>query len=106
MASRDRTSRDRVQRRPTADSRGRLIFLPDTAGVSYKLDHVKTGIVPQMLDIPGAGCGTSTMRVISRFRATISMGYSSSEGSRVVHVPLPYVEVVRLDRLRRPDQTS
>ena len=28
-------------------------YLPDTAGVTYQLGHVKTGIVPQMLDRPG-----------------------------------------------------
>ena len=28
-------------------------YLPDTAGVTYQIDHTKTGIVPQMLDRAG-----------------------------------------------------
>lgn len=77
-------------------------YLPDTAGVTYQIGHVKTGIVPQMLDRPGR-----------RMRYFHNAGYFEVSGDDFdailqlsgpsTYVPLPYIEVVRLDRLRRPD---
>ncbi|MGO9343275.1 MAG: DUF1839 family protein [Acidimicrobiales bacterium] len=77
-------------------------YLPDTAGVTYQLGHVKTGIVPQMLDRQGR-----------RMWYFHNAGYFELSGDDFdailqlsgpsVHVPLPYVEVIRLDRMRRPE---
>jgi len=78
-------------------------FLPDTRGVSYQIDHVKSTIVPQMLD-PEA-------RRMGYFH---NAGYFELEGDdfdgvfrlgRHAEAPglPPYVELVRLDRVRRND---
>ena len=78
-------------------------FLPDTRGVSYQIDHVKSTIVPQMLD-PQA-------RRMGYFH---NAGYFELEGDdfdgvfrlgRHAEAPglPPYVELVRLDRVRRND---
>jgi hypothetical protein len=78
-------------------------FLPDTRGVSYRSDHVKTTIVPASLD-----------------RSTRSLGYFHNSGYYELDgddfdglfragdhedpaaLP-PYVERIRLDRIRRHD---
>ena len=78
-------------------------FLPDTRGVSYRTEHVKSTIVPQMLDRAG--------RRLGYFH---NAGYYELEGDdfdgafrlgdHAEHPGLPpYVEVVRLDRVRRDD---
>ncbi|MBI1375938.1 MAG: DUF1839 family protein [Frankiales bacterium] len=78
-------------------------WLPDTAGVSYRLEHVKTTIVPTTVDVEGR-----------RMRYLHSAGHHVLEGEDFDHVfdlragaggpglP-PYMEVVRLDRLADPD---
>jgi hypothetical protein len=78
-------------------------FLPDTRGVSYRIAHVKSTIVPQMLDRTG--------RRLGYFH---NAGYFELEGDDFDGVfrlgahadpdalP-PYVEVIRLDRIRRDD---
>jgi Domain of unknown function (DUF1839) len=78
-------------------------FLPDTRGVSYGIAHVKSTIVPQMLDRDG--------RRLGYFH---NAGYFELDGDDFdglfrlgahtgsAELP-PYVEVVRLDRLRRND---
>ena len=77
-------------------------FLPDTAGVTYKHrpreDRDRPADARPCRD---AGCGTSTTPATSSSPETTSTG-SSSSGAAEPHVPLPYVEVVRLDRLRHP----
>ena len=78
-------------------------FLPDTRGVSYRTDHVKSTVVPQMLDREG--------RRLGYFH---NAGYFELDGDDfdgvfrlgpyAEHAGLPpYVEVVRLDRVRRND---
>jgi hypothetical protein len=78
-------------------------FLPDTRGVSYRTDHVKSTVVPQMLDREG--------RRLGYFH---NAGYFELDGEDfdgvfrlgpyAEHAGLPpYVEVVRLDRIRRND---
>ncbi len=78
-------------------------YLPDTYGVAYRQDHVKTTIVPHLVD-PGR-------QVLRYFH---NAGYFElggddfdgvlSTGAHSAGVALsPYVEVVRLDRLRRLD---
>ncbi len=78
-------------------------FLPDTRGVSYRTAHVKSTIVPQMLDRPG--------RRLGYFH---NAGYFELEGDdfdgvfrlgpyvEAAGLP-PYMEAVRLDRVRRND---
>jgi hypothetical protein len=78
-------------------------FLPDTRGVSYGIAHVKSTIVPQMLD-----------RAHRRLGYFHNAGYFELAGddfdgvfrlgahAEPVVLP-PYVEVIRLDRIRRDD---
>ena len=77
-------------------------WLPDTAGVSYHLDHVKTTIVPTLVDVEGR-----------RMRYIHNAGHHLLEGDdfdRVFDLRVgddgpslpPYVEVVRLDRFVDP----
>jgi hypothetical protein len=78
-------------------------FLPDTRGVAYRIDHVKSTIVPQSVDREG--------RRLGYFH---NAGYFELEGEDFDGVfrlgayaddpglP-PYVELVRLERLRRDD---
>jgi hypothetical protein len=78
-------------------------YLPDTAGASYRTEHVKTTIVPQDVDVDG--------RRLGYFH---NAGYFELEGEDFDgvfrlgrrfddDVLPPYVELVRLDRLRRDD---
>ena len=70
-------------------------YLPDTAGITYRLDHAKTGIVMQMLDRDEpAARATSTTPATSSSRATTSTGSSTSPDGRDPRILLPYVEVV------------
>jgi hypothetical protein len=75
-------------------------YLPDTAGITYHLDHAKTGIVMQMLD--------REARKLGYFH---NAGYFELEGDDfdgIFHLPdgrdprilLPYVEIVTLDGVR------
>jgi hypothetical protein len=80
-------------------------YLPDTMGDAYKMEHVKTGIVPQLVDRPG--------RRLGYFH---NAGYFELEGEDFdgifsdtppdPRVLLPYVELVKLDRLRRDDDDA
>lgn len=75
-------------------------YLPDTAGVSYRLAHTKSTIVPQSVDVEA--------RRLGYFH---NAGYFELEGDdfdgALRWTPAdesalpPYVELVRLDRLRR-----
>jgi hypothetical protein len=78
-------------------------FLPDTRGDAYGIDHVKSTIVPQMLD--------RQARHMGYFH---NAGYYELEGDDFdgvfrtgVHADIeglpPYVEVVRLERILRND---
>jgi Domain of unknown function (DUF1839) len=78
-------------------------FLPDTRGVAYRTAHVKSTIVPGMLDVEG--------RRLDYFH---NAGYFELEGDdfdgifrRGVHAGSlelpPYMELIRLDRVRRDD---
>lgn len=69
-------------------------FLPDTRGTSYQAEHVKTTIVPQMLD-----------RVEGRLGYFHAAGYYELEGDDFEGVfgPVvlpPYVELVKLDHMK------
>lgn len=78
-------------------------FLPDTRGVAYQIDHVKTTIVPTRID-----------RSARHLGYLHNAGYFELEGDDFdglfrlgthadVAAMAPYVETIRLDRLRRDD---
>jgi hypothetical protein len=80
-------------------------YMPDTAGVTYHLDHSKTGIVPQKID--------REARVLGYFHNAGYWELSGDDYDGVLHlgphadpfVMSPYTEVVRLDRMRREGPT-
>jgi len=93
----------------TALSDGQLLtvevdayYLPDTAGVTYRTDHTKTGIVPQMLDRQGRRLGYFHNAGYFELSGEDFSGIFYLDGKPDPHVLLPYVEVVHLDRIRRP----
>jgi hypothetical protein len=78
-------------------------YLPDTAGITYGLDHAKTGVVLQMLD-----------RENKRLGYFHNAGYFELEGDDfdgIFYLPdgrdplilLPYIELVKLDRITHLD---
>jgi hypothetical protein len=73
-------------------------FLPDTAGTAYRAQHVKTTVVPQMLDVPGRRLGyfhSAGYHELSGddFDGIFHLGDASTD----FWLP-PYVELVRLER--------
>jgi hypothetical protein len=75
-------------------------YLPDTAGVTYRTDHVKTGIVPQMLDRDERRLGYFHNASYFELSAEDFDGILDPSRKRDPNVLLPYMEVVKLDRLR------
>jgi hypothetical protein len=76
-------------------------FLPDTQGVSYQIAHVKTAIVPNSIDSDGRRLGyfhnAGYFELTGDdFDGLFRLGPHLNEQA----LP-PYVETVRLDRLRR-----
>jgi hypothetical protein len=78
-------------------------YLPDTAGVTYHLDHAKTGIIPQMLDRGGRRLGYFHNAAYFELGGDDFDGIFYLPGGRDPVILLPYVEIVKLDRVRRPD---
>lgn len=77
-------------------------YLPDTAGVSYQRDHVKSSIVVNMLDQAGAHMayfhnGGYHELAGEDYQGVFRHGRDNSE------LMPPYVELVRLERLEHPD---
>jgi Domain of unknown function (DUF1839) len=78
-------------------------FLPDTRGVAYGIAHVKSTIVPQMLDRAGRRLGyfhnAGYFELAGDdFDGVFRLGVCADSAG----LP-PYVEVIRLDRIRRND---
>ncbi|WP_226345634.1 DUF1839 family protein [Agilicoccus flavus] len=75
-------------------------FLPDTAGTAYRSDHVKTTIVP--LEVEPAAQRMTYLHNAGRFvlEGDDYLGSLATPGSGT-HVPAPYVERIRCDRIRR-----
>jgi hypothetical protein len=77
-------------------------YLPDTAGVSYQIEHVKTSIATNMID-PDA-------RHLGYFHGSGYYEVSGADFDGLFHLDAPrperllppYVELIRLDDLRRP----
>lgn len=79
--------------------------LPDTHGVSYGLEHTKTSIVPLRLD-PEAGTLVYLHNDGVHELAGEDLHATLGPGAASGYVPFPYVELVRLNALRRlpPEQ--
>lgn len=76
-------------------------FLPDTRGVSYRTTHVKSTMVPQMLDVAGRRLGYFHNAGYYELEADDFDGvFGLGEYADPSKMP-PYVEVIRLDRVRR-----
>ena len=78
-------------------------FLPDTVGVSYGTDHVKTTIVPAAIDRAGRSLGYFHNAGYYElagddFDGLLRLGAHGDPDA----LP-PYVERIRLDRVRRDD---
>ncbi|MEO7372210.1 MAG: DUF1839 family protein, partial [Ilumatobacteraceae bacterium] len=79
-------------------------FLPDTAGVSYRVEHQKSSIVPQMIDRPARRLGYFHNRgyyEISDADYVGALQLGDADGA----LP-PYAELVDLDHLRRPSSDT
>lgn len=81
-------------------------YLPDTAGVTYGREHVKTGIVPQMLDREGRRLWYFHNAGLFELSGTDFDRIFYLEGLPDPHVLPPYVEVIRLDRMQHPESDT
>jgi hypothetical protein len=75
-------------------------FLPDTAGVSYQIEHVKTSIVPNMIDRATRRLGYFHGAGYYELEGVDYAGLFRLDGGTPGVLP-PYVELVKLDRLVR-----
>jgi hypothetical protein len=76
-------------------------FLPDTAGVSYQLEHVKTSIIPNMIDVEGQRVGYFHGAGYFEADGEDYRGLMQRDRDGSNAMP-PYVELVRFDHLVRP----
>ncbi len=77
-------------------------FLPDTAGVSYRLDHQKTTIVPQHLDTVGRRLGYFHNAGYYELEGDDYAGALRLDGAGLA----PYMELVSLERQVRRSATD
>ncbi len=73
-------------------------YLPDTEGVSYRREHVKTTIVPNMLDVDHRRLGYFHNAGYFELGAEDFDGLLGIDTGRSAAL-VPYVEMVKLDRL-------
>lgn len=78
-------------------------YLPDTAGITYHRDHVKTGIVPQMLDRHGRRLGYFHNAGYFELAGDDFDGVFRLSAGHDPTVLLPYIEVITLDGVRPPE---
>jgi hypothetical protein len=78
-------------------------YLPDTAGASYRTEHVKTTIVPQEVDVEGRRLGYFHNAGYFELSDDDFDGVFRLGRTFDADVLPPYVELVRLDRARRDD---
>jgi hypothetical protein len=69
--------------------------LPDTRGVAYGIDHVKSTIVPEQLDVDGKHLG------YFHNAGYFELGGDDFDGVFARPLLPPYVELVKIDRLSR-----
>ena len=80
-------------------------YLPDTAGVSYGLEHVKTSIVPNMIDRGHLRLGYFHGASYYELDGDNFAGLFDRAGTRSDALP-PYVELVKLDGMRQRDDSA
>jgi hypothetical protein len=78
-------------------------FLPDTRGVSYAIAHVKSTIVPQMVDVAARHLGYFHNAGYFELEGDDFDGVFRLGGHADAPGLPPYVELIRLDRVRRDD---
>ena len=78
-------------------------YLPDTAGITYHLDHVKTGIVPQLIDREAKRLGYFHNAGYFELEGDDFDGLFYLAGNANPLVLPPYMETIKLDRIRRAD---
>jgi hypothetical protein len=78
-------------------------FLPDTRGVSYGIAHTKSTIVPQMVDLEGRHLGYFHNAGYFELDGDDFDGVFGMGACAPAQVLPPYVELIRLDRVRRHD---
>ena len=93
-------------------SKGRLMtveidswFLPDTAGVSYQLEHVKTSIAAQMINRDEQRLGYFHGQSYYEISGADYQGALRLTPETRDQLP-PYTELVKLDRFERPDDNE
>lgn len=79
--------------------------LPDTAGTSYGADHVKTSIVPNLIDPEAHRLGYFHGPGYFELSGDDYDGALRLHDKDPWHLP-PYTEIVRLDRMVRPDSAE
>ncbi len=77
-------------------------FLPDTAGVSYQLRHTKSTIVPQAVDVESRRLGYFHNAGYFELESDDFDGVFHRGDDDPARLP-PYVELIKLDHLRRDD---
>ena len=78
-------------------------YLPDTAGITYRLDHAKTGVIVQMLDRDNRRLGYFHNAGYFELEGEDFDGILYLRDGRDPRILLPYVEIVKLDRVRHDD---
>jgi hypothetical protein len=78
-------------------------YLPDTAGITYGIDHAKTGVVMQMLDRDERRLGYFHNAGYFELEGDDFDGIFYLPGGRDPVILLPYIELVKLDRIRHDD---
>ncbi len=81
-------------------------YLPDTAGVSYRLGHQKSTIVPAQIDRATKTLGYFHNRGYFELVGDDYDGVVRPGGDDAPDLLPPYAEVVVLDRLHRPDDAT
>ena len=81
-------------------------YLPDTAGVSYQLDHTKTSIAVQEIDIERRRLGYFHGPGYFRLEGADFTGAFRLDRAGDPAVLPPYVEVVKLHALERPGKAA
>ena len=77
-------------------------YLPDTEGVSYRSQHTKTSITPTLLDLAGRRLRyfhNGGLFELADEDFDHTLGAAAEQG----FVPRPYVDLIRLDGLRKLD---
>jgi hypothetical protein len=77
-------------------------YLPDTAGVSYQREHVKSSIVANMIDRPSRRLGYFHNRSYHELAGDDYAGVFRHGEDRPEMLP-PYVELIKLEQIERPD---